>query len=359
MLDKAADVSEAVTKQLKTLSELAVEDVFPPVPAAVAPVAMLAEVHFATLVAEFMETLEYGMEGTQAVCTNSVRALPTEMEELQRMVEVYLRRHYITLSECSANVRELFPTAMNSGLKDGMTALATQGGVLHRKHPFAAPTSGTGLPMTTLSFTRLRERVEEGTGTSLVERMAFWRQASGKTAGPSGAKRKGATGVGGQRKAYAQGWVGAGEGATTSKARMLEQQTPAGVCAYAWRGTMCPRVKRLFTPNQAVCLPTTKLSVQPQSSRRDRAARRRAAAAAASTACAAAAPTAATAAAASGSRSSAGGGQQAEEVEGLGLRASPALAGTTRPVAGAERDGAMAATDSTGSAVRQGRPKAG
>ena len=54
-----------------------------------------------------------------------------------------------------------------------MTALATQGGALRRKHPFAAPAAGTGLPMTTMSFTRLRELVEEGDGTSLVEGMAF------------------------------------------------------------------------------------------------------------------------------------------------------------------------------------------
>ena len=56
-----------------------------------------------------------------------------------------------------------------------MTVLATQGGVLHRTHPFAAPAVGTGLPMATKSFTRLRELVEEGAETSLVERMAFWR----------------------------------------------------------------------------------------------------------------------------------------------------------------------------------------
>ena len=60
VLDKVADVSEAVTKQWKTMSEFAVEDFFPPVPAEVAPVALPAEVHFATFVAAFM-TLEYGM----------------------------------------------------------------------------------------------------------------------------------------------------------------------------------------------------------------------------------------------------------------------------------------------------------
>ena len=34
-------------------------------------------------------------------------------------------------------------------LRDAMAALATQAGVLFRKHRYAAPPSGTGLPMTT------------------------------------------------------------------------------------------------------------------------------------------------------------------------------------------------------------------
>ena len=132
VLDQVADVSDAVTRKLKTLSEFAVGEFFPPVPAEEAPVAMLAEVHFATFVAAFMATLEFSMEGAQAVCTNKVCALRTELEELQRTVEVYSRRHFSTLLEHSAKVRKLLLTAMSSGLKDAMTTLATQGGALHR-----------------------------------------------------------------------------------------------------------------------------------------------------------------------------------------------------------------------------------
>ena len=62
VLDTVADVSEAVTKRLKTVSEFAAEDFFPSAPAGVAPVAMPAEVHFATFVAAIMASLEYGME---------------------------------------------------------------------------------------------------------------------------------------------------------------------------------------------------------------------------------------------------------------------------------------------------------
>ena len=173
VLDQVADVSDAVTRQLKTLPEFAVKDFLPPVPVGVAPVTMPAEVHFATFLAAFMVTLEYGMEGAQAVCTNRVRALRTELEEQQRMVEIYLRRHSSTLLEHSTKVSELLLTVMNSVPKDGMTAFATQGSVLHWKHPFAAPAYGTGLPMIMMSFMRLRELGEEGAGTSLVERMAF------------------------------------------------------------------------------------------------------------------------------------------------------------------------------------------
>ena len=62
---------------------------------------------------------------------------------------------------------------MNGGLKDAMTALATQTGVLFRKHPYAAPSSGTGVPITTPSFTWLRKLVDEGAGTSLGECKEF------------------------------------------------------------------------------------------------------------------------------------------------------------------------------------------
>ena len=92
----------------------------------------------------------------------------TELEELQRMVNVYLPRHFSSLVAQSVKACEPILIASNSGLMDGMTALATQGGVLHRNHPFAEPAASTGLPMTTMGFMRLRELVEEGAGTSLV-----------------------------------------------------------------------------------------------------------------------------------------------------------------------------------------------
>ena len=85
-----------------------------PRPAGVVPVEMPAEVQFATFMAAFMATLEYSMEGAQAVCTNRVRALRAGLDELQRMVEVYLRRHFSTLVENSAKVCELLLTAMNT-----------------------------------------------------------------------------------------------------------------------------------------------------------------------------------------------------------------------------------------------------
>ena len=61
VLHTAAHVSDAVLKQLKTMSEFAVEDFFPPVAIGETPRAMPAEIHFATFAAALMETLEYGM----------------------------------------------------------------------------------------------------------------------------------------------------------------------------------------------------------------------------------------------------------------------------------------------------------
>ena len=66
---------------------------------------------------------------------------------------------------------------MNGGLKDAMTAVATQAGVLFRKHPYAASLTDIGVPMLTPSLTRLRELVDERAGTSLLERKEFWRLA--------------------------------------------------------------------------------------------------------------------------------------------------------------------------------------
>ena len=126
--DKVAHVSEKVITQLKPLSEFAVEDFFPLVPAGATPLAMPADVNFTTFVAAFMETLEYGMGGAQAVCKGNVSHLRGELEAVQKSVEVYLLRHFSQLSWHSAKVRKLLLKAMNGGLKDAMTALATQGG---------------------------------------------------------------------------------------------------------------------------------------------------------------------------------------------------------------------------------------
>ena len=88
VLDKVADVSQKVITQLKALSEFAVEDFFPPVPAGETPLAMPADVHFATLVAALIETLEYGMGGAQAVCKGRVSHILGELESVQKSVEV-------------------------------------------------------------------------------------------------------------------------------------------------------------------------------------------------------------------------------------------------------------------------------
>ena len=88
VLHTVAHVYDKVITQLKALSEFAVEDFFPPVLAGETPVAMPVDFHFATFVAVFMETLEYGMEGAQAVCKNRMSNLRGELEAVQKLVEV-------------------------------------------------------------------------------------------------------------------------------------------------------------------------------------------------------------------------------------------------------------------------------
>ena len=237
-LDVVTYISEAMTNQLRALSEFAVDHFSPPLPAGQAPVGMSAELHFATFVAAFLATLEYGMEGVQAVCKNRVRTLRGELEQLQNKVEVYLRRHYKTLLDHKDRVRKVLLTTMNGGLKAGMIDLAKQGGVLHPKYLYAPPPSGTGIPMPTLAFTRLRELVEEGAGPSLTERQVFWRRAPEKAA----SNRKGAPSTDGQWIGHTQGRAGAGGGVGSMfKARMLERGTSPGVCDFTWRGDVCRR----------------------------------------------------------------------------------------------------------------------
>ena len=100
-LDEVALVSEDVTKQLRALFEFAVEDVYPTLPVEQAPVGMPAKVHFATFVAAFLATLEYGMEGAQAVCKK------TGFAPCQRSSNNYKKRWRYT---CGATTKHAWIT---------------------------------------------------------------------------------------------------------------------------------------------------------------------------------------------------------------------------------------------------------
>eukprot|EP00904_Undaria_pinnatifida_P006716 jgi/Undpi1/3174/HiC_scaffold_15.g06548.m1 len=251
------------------MSEFAVEDVFPPVAIGETPRAMPAGIHFAPFVVALIETIEYRMEGAFPVYKQRVAAPHSELGQVQKLVEVYLRRHFSTLAEHSVKVRQLLLSNMNIGLYEGMKALAVQGGELYRKHTYAAPAPVTGNSMVTPTLRKLGALAEEGYESSLAEHSAHLKPNA----------------------------VGASGGARTA----VQQQ------------------------QQAV----------------------------ASAAVAAATPTAAgvTAADAIGS------GRRGRSKRG---RTPCAFAGTTCPLAGAAGEEGMAATtDSTGSAVRQGRPRGG
>ena len=84
---------------------------------------MPGEIQFATFLAALMETLEYGMEGAPPVCKQRVATLRLELEQVQKLVEVYLRHHFSTLAEHSVKVRQLLLSNMNIGLHEGMKAL--------------------------------------------------------------------------------------------------------------------------------------------------------------------------------------------------------------------------------------------
>ena len=56
-----------------------------------------------------METQEYGMEGAPPVCKQRFPTLRSELEQVQKLVEVYLRRHFDTLAEHSVRVQQLLP----------------------------------------------------------------------------------------------------------------------------------------------------------------------------------------------------------------------------------------------------------
>ena len=338
VLDTVAHVSDAVSKQLKIMSEFAVEDYFPPVAKEETPRAMPADSHFATFVAALIETLEYGMEGAPPVCEQRVATLRSELEQVQKLVKVYLRRHFDTLAEHSVKVRQLPLSNMNIGQREGMKALAVQGGELYTKHTCVAQAPGTGNSMVIPTLEKLRALAEEDDESSLAERSAHWRP---NTAGASGVKRKGAPGAGGKRAAPAQGRAGGGGHPLQGPNAALEDACGGVLLHVAWPPL---REAYLFVCTRPAC-------------RKSRAAA--AAAAAAASAAAAATPTAAATAADATGRGSSRGAQEGVEQEGRG-RTPCALAGTTCPLAGGAGEWGMAAiTDCTGSAVRQGRPMGG
>ena len=80
--------------------------------------------HFAKFVAVFLATLDYGIEGAQAVCKTRGRTWLEDHGQLQKTVKGYLCRHYTTLLEHKDRVREVLPTAMNGALEAGMIDLA-------------------------------------------------------------------------------------------------------------------------------------------------------------------------------------------------------------------------------------------
>ena len=122
---------------------------------------MLAKVHFATFVAAFLAALDYGIEATQAVNRNRGRTWREQLEQAQNTVEIYLPRHYKTPLDHKDKVRDVLLAAMDVGLQVGTLDLPKQGSIPHRKHQYAAPPSSTGVPMATLTFTRLGELVDK------------------------------------------------------------------------------------------------------------------------------------------------------------------------------------------------------
>ena len=144
--------SDAVLKQLKSTSNLAVGNSPPPVALGETPRAMPAEIHLATFLAALMETLEYGMEGAPPVCKQRVVTLRSELEQVKTLVEVNLRRYFNPMAEHSVNLRQLFLSHMIICLHEGMKALAVQGAELYRRHIYAAPTPGTGNSMAIPTF---------------------------------------------------------------------------------------------------------------------------------------------------------------------------------------------------------------
>ena len=281
----------------------------------------------------FHRTLDYGMEGAHAVCKGSVRHLRGELEAVQKSVRSTSGAISATSDRTRAKVRELLLKAMNVGLKDATTVLVSQGGVLFRKHPYAAPPAGTGIPMITLTFMRLRALVEEGAAESFGEGKDF--RGSLPT-----------------RRQARSGERGRGPQARGASVQPLRKVGPAAVGCPPHSRLACRTV--LLPPGyvitrgagsrvrgETVCLPTkspcsSSRSRSKPSRCRHRPPRRR-----------------------NKQSQQRGRREQEGEAEGSAHRASRAAVETSRKAAGAERDGALAATDSTGSAIRPGRPEGG
>ena len=49
---------------------------------------MPAEIHFATIVAALMKTIEYGVQSAPPVCKQRVATLRSELGQVQKLVEV-------------------------------------------------------------------------------------------------------------------------------------------------------------------------------------------------------------------------------------------------------------------------------
>ena len=125
-------------------------------------------------------------------------------------------------------------------------------------------------------------------------------------------------------------------GVTSFMARIQHSTAPAGMCDYSWRGLRCERLICLFAHDQGTGTVTHALPPPPPPHSRRRNSIRR-----------------------NQPRQQGQRGQDGVEHEGCG-RTPCALAGTTCELAGAAGEGEMAAiTDSTGSAVKQGRPRGG
>ena len=169
--------------------------------------AMPADGHFATFVADSMETHEFDVDGAQAVCKKRVNNLRGDLEAVKKSVEVYLRRHFRNITPYSFKVCELILEAIN-GPEGRHGGARDAGGCALPETPVRCPPLGHRPTHDHASFTRLRELVDEGARTSLVKRNEFWRLAPDKAAGSSGGKMEGAPGPGGQRTAPAPGRVG-------------------------------------------------------------------------------------------------------------------------------------------------------